>query len=94
VHDLTTRHSFVRVQPYGGPQTSVEWVVEAPQMMDGMTNAVPFGTVDFRDLGAQGELRDLEHISSGSNGYFTSSPDAVASTAQLMRSGFAVRWAP
>ena len=93
VHDLTTRHSFVRVQPYGGPQTSVEWVVEAPEMMDGVTNAVPFGTVDFRDLGAQGELRGLERISAGSNGYFTSSPDAVASTAQLMRSGFDVRWA-
>jgi hypothetical protein len=93
MHDLTTRHSFVRVQPYGGPQTSVEWVVEAPQMIDGVTNAVPFGTVDFRDLGAQGELRDLERISAGSNGSFTSSAYAVASTAQLMRSGFDVCWA-
>jgi hypothetical protein len=63
-------------------------------MLAGVPTAVHFGTVDFRDLGASGELRDLEHISSGSNGYFTSSPDAVASTAQLMRSGFAVRWAP
>ncbi len=62
-------------------------------MIDGVTNAVPFGTVDFRDLGAQGELRDLERISAGSNGSFTSSADAVASTAQLMRSGFDVCWA-
>jgi hypothetical protein len=94
VHDLTTGHSFMRVQPYGGPQTSVEWVVEVPQEMGLTTNPLPFGTVYFKDLAAQGELRDLEHISSGSKGYFTSSPDVVASTAQLMRSGFAVRWAP
>lgn len=94
VHDLTSGHSFMRVQPYGGPQTSVEWVVEAPQVMDLTRNPVPFGTVDFRDLAAQGELRDLERVSFASKGYFTSSPDAVASTAQLMRSGFAVRWDP
>jgi hypothetical protein len=93
VHDLTTRHSFVRVQPYRGPQASVEWIVEAPEIVDGVSNAIPFVAVDFRDLGSQGELRGLERISAGSNGYFTSSPDAVASTAQLMPSGFVVRWA-
>jgi len=94
VHDLTTGHSFMRVQPYGGPQTSVEWVVEAPRVMFVTTDPVPFSTVDFRDLAAQGELRDLERISFGSKGYFTCGPDAVASTAQLMRSGFAVCGAP
>jgi hypothetical protein len=93
VHDLTTGNSFMRVQPYGGPETSVEWVVETPQVMDLTTNPLPFGTVHFKNLAAQGELRDMEDISSGSEGYFTSSPDAVASTVQLLRSGFAVRWA-
>ncbi len=94
VHDLTTGHSFMRVQPYGGPQTSVEWVVEAPEVMNIMTNPVPFSTVDFGDLAAQGELRGLDQISFGSKGHYTSGPGALASTAQLMHSGFAVRLAP
>ena len=90
VHDLTTGHSFALVQRYGGPQTSVEWVVETPEVMDLTPNPVSFGTVDFRDC-AQGELRGPEDISAGSKGHFTSRPDAVASWAQLMESGFAVR---
>jgi hypothetical protein len=94
VHDLTTGHSFTRVQRYGGPQTSVEWVVETPEVMDLTTSPVPFGTVEFRDLAAQGELSYLDRISSGPKGHFTSRPDAVASTAQLMETGFAVHWAP
>lgn len=92
MHDLTTGQSFLRVQPYRGPQTSVEWVVETPRVMDLSTSPVPFGAVHFRDLAAQGKLRDLERISSSSQGYPSSNPDAVASSAQLMRSGFAVNW--
>ena len=53
VHDLTTGHSFALVQRYGGPQTSVEWVVETPEVMDLTPNPVSFGTVNFRDLGAR-----------------------------------------
>jgi hypothetical protein len=94
VHDLTTGHSFMRVQPYGGPQTSVEWVVEARPLLSVKPDPVPFSTVHFRDLAAQGELRDLESISFGSKGHFTCGPGPVASTAQIMRRGFAVHWAP
>ena len=32
MHDLTSKQSFLLAQPYGGPQTSVEWVVEAPRL--------------------------------------------------------------
>jgi len=93
VHDLTAKRSFLLAQPYAGPQTSVEWVVEAPLVMGLVTDPVPFSTVDFRDLGAQGELRDLVRVSFGSKGHFASRPGAVASTTQLMRTGFAVHWA-
>lgn len=31
IHDLTAKQSFQLAQPYAGPQTSVEWVVEAPR---------------------------------------------------------------
>jgi hypothetical protein len=72
----------------------VEWVVEAPEVMNIMTNPVPFSTVDFGDLAADGELRGLDQISFGSKGHYTSGPGALASTAQLMHSGSAVRLAP
>ena len=33
LHDLTAKRSFFLAQRYDGPQTSVEWVVEAPDVM-------------------------------------------------------------
>jgi hypothetical protein len=90
VHDLTDKQSFQLAQPYAGPQTSVEWVVEAPQIMGLERHPVPFGTVHFRNLAAQGEARDLERLSLRSGRDFRSVPGAVASTAQLLRTGFAV----
>lgn len=90
VHDLSDRKSFLLAQPYSGPQTSVEWVVEAPQIMGVTRGPMPFTTVHFHDLGAQGETRDLERFSLRPGPGLTSGPDVVASTAQLMRSGFAV----
>lgn len=93
VHDLTARQSFLLAQPYGGPKTSVEWVVEAPQVLGLPRDPVPFSAVHFRDLGAQGEVRDLERFNLSSGASFTSRPDVVAGTEQLMRSGFAVHLA-
>jgi Peptidase A4 family len=91
VLDLTDKQSFLLAQPYAAPQTSVEWVVEAPQILGLLPrHLVPFSAVHFRDLGAQGEVRDLERFSLGSRSSFTSRPDTVASTEQLMRSGFDV----
>jgi hypothetical protein len=90
VHDLTAKHSFLLAQAFAGPQTSVKWVVEAPEIMGPLRDPVPFTAVHFHDLGAQGEVRDLERFSPGSSTFFRSRPDVVASTAQLMRSGFAV----
>ncbi len=72
----------------------MEWVVEAPQVMGIVTQPVPFRTVRFHDLSAQGELNDLERVSFASKGHFTSSAGSVASAAQLMQTGFAVHWAP
>jgi hypothetical protein len=90
VHDLTANESVVLRQPYAGPQTSVEWVVEAPQVMGLNRDPVPFSAVHFSNLTAQGEAHDLERFSLRSGHDFSFIPDAVGSTAQLMRSGFAV----
>jgi Peptidase A4 family len=94
VHDITTKRSFFLVQPYSGPQTSVEWVVEAPQMMGllGDGNPVPFSVVNFRNLGAEGEARVLERCSFSSGGYFAYPSGAVGTSRQLLR-GFAVHLA-
>jgi hypothetical protein len=90
VHDLTAKRSFLLAQPYAGPQTSVEWVVESPQVVGSLRNPVPFDGVHFRDLGAQGEVRDLERFGTGNGSMSTSRPNVVAAAAQLMRSGFVV----
>ena len=54
LHDLTAKQSFFLAQRYDGPQTSVEWVVEAPDVMGLTRGPVPFSTVDFHDLDADG----------------------------------------
>jgi hypothetical protein len=91
MHDVTAGRSFLLSQPYAGPDTSVEWVVEAPQVMGLFTNPVPFSTVRFRDLGAQGDQRELERVRCCSEG-LASGPSMVASATQLMLAGFAVYW--
>ena len=56
-------------------------MVEAPKVMGSLTSPVPISAVHFRDLNVQGEVRDLERFSHGLGPLFTSSPDAVTSTA-------------
>jgi Peptidase A4 family len=92
IHDLRTSQSFLLAQPYGGPQTSVEWVVEAPQVMGILSNPVPFGSVNFRYLGAEGEARDLDGFSFRSGGQVASPSEVFGSSGQLSR-GFTVHWA-
>ena len=57
LHDLTAKQSFFLAQRYDGPQTSVEWVVEAPDVMGLTRDPVPFSTVGFHDLDADGDAR-------------------------------------
>jgi Peptidase A4 family len=90
VHDLKAKQSFLLAQPYGGSRTSVEWVVETPQDQEPFTSPAPFSVVHFRDLSAQGEVRELERFRPALGSFFRSSTNFVASTGQLMRSGFAV----
>ena len=92
MHDITAGRSFLLSQPYAWPETSVEWVVEAPQVMGLFTDPVPFSTVQFHDLGAQGDPHELERIRCGAK--LGSGPSLVASAAQLTHAGFAVNWAP
>ncbi len=91
VHDLRTNQSFLLAQPYVGPQTSVEWVVEAPQVTGILSNPVPFSTVKFRYLGAEGEAHDLEGFSFSSGGHVASPSEVFGSSGQLIR-GFTVHW--
>jgi hypothetical protein len=92
VHDLTTKRSFLLAQPYVGPQTSVEWVVEAPQVMGILRNPVPFSTVNFRYLGAEGETRDMESFSFRSGGHVAFPSEVIGTSGQFIR-GFTVHWA-
>jgi hypothetical protein len=51
---------------------------------------VPFSTVQFRDLAAQGLSHGLGRFSFSPKSHFEPSVDAVANAGQLMRTGFAV----
>ena len=90
MRDWAGSRSFLLAQPYGGGDSSVEWVVEATTVM-GMTDyPLPVGTVDFRDLGAQGYAQDLVRMSFGSKGHVMFAPYVVTTDKQLLRAGFAV----
>jgi Peptidase A4 family len=92
VHDVTAKRSFLLAQPYAGPQTSVEWVVEAPQLFGVLRNPVPFSTVNFRHLGAEGQTHDLEGFSFRSGGHVASPSEVIGRSSQVIRS-FSVHWA-
>ena len=93
VHDLRTNQSFLLAQPYLGPQTSVEWVVEAPQVMGILGNAVPFSTVNFRYLAAAGQARDVEGFTFHSGDHVATPSKVTGSSGQLI-SGFTVHPGP
>ena len=92
VHDVTAKRSFLLAQPYAGPQASVEWVVEAPQVFGVLRNPVPFSTVNFRHLGAEGQARDLDGFSFRSGAHVASPSEVIGSSGHLIR-GFTVHWA-
>ena len=93
LHDLTAKQSFFFAQRYGGPQTSAEWVVEAPDVMGLTRGPVPFSTVDFHGLDADGDAHGVERFSFGPGRHFASPSGVVEGMAQLTRTGFAVTWA-
>jgi hypothetical protein len=93
MHDVTTKQSFFLAQRYDGPQTSVEWVVEAPDVMGLTRGPVPFSTVEFHDLDADGHVHGVERFTFGSGHHFASPSGVVVNMAQLTRTGFAVTWA-
>jgi Peptidase A4 family len=93
MHDFTAKQSFFLAQRYDGPQTSVEWVVEAPDVMGLTRGPVPFSTVEFHDLDADGYVHGVERFTFGSGHHFASPSGVVVSMGQLRRTGFAVTWA-
>ena len=80
------------MRPFNGPRSSVEWVVEAPQIVDLIRNPLPIDRLDFRNLDAQGETRRVERFTFGS-GRHSVSPSNVANLGELMHKAFTVRWA-
>jgi hypothetical protein len=93
MHDRTAKQSFFLAQRYDGPQTSAEWVVEAPDVMGVTRGPVPFTSVDFHDIDADGQAHGVERFTFGSGRHFASPSGVVASMDQLRRTGFAVMWA-
>ena len=94
LHDLTDLRSSFLAVPYKGPRTSVEWVVEAPQVLGLLKDPVPFSTLNFHDLDADGTPLRLERFVFGSGRCIAFPSGSAATTGQLMRTGFAVNWAP
>ncbi len=54
---------------------------------------LPFNTVSFSYLGANGQARELVRFSYGGKGKVAFGPTAAVNIAQLMGRGFQVRWA-
>lgn len=47
ITDLTSGNSFSTDQPYSGPQTSAEWILEAPSLGGAVTTLANYGTATF-----------------------------------------------
>ena len=92
MHDLTAKQSFFLAQRYDGPNlggmggrgTGCHGPHEGP---------VPFSTVEFHDLDADGHAHGVERFIFSSGRHWASPTGVVASMAQLRRTGFAVTWA-
>jgi Peptidase A4 family len=93
MHDLMAKQTFFLAQRYDGPQSSVEWVVEAPDVLGLTRDPVPFSAVNFHDLDADGNAHGVERFSFGSGSHLASPSDGVATVGRLWRTGFAVTWA-
>ena len=92
MHDITAGRSFLLSQPYAGPRPQWNGWSRPLRSWAFFTDPVPFSTVRFHDLGAEGDLRQLERVRCGSKG-LAAGPSLVASAAQLTHAGFAVHWA-
>ena len=83
IADLTSGQSVSKTVAYSGPESSAEWIEEAPSSAIGQQlTLADFGTAQFTDLGANGAT-----LSSGvlfpvdmvdSNGNIISSPGAIS----------------
>lgn len=89
VKDNTTGQSYATDQTYSGPETSAEWVVEAPSI-DGTPVTLGDYTPDvtFTGLGVDGSQVGLDQIFMIQNGQIVSSPSGLGAT------GFAVAYGP
>ena len=81
VQDNTTGQFSVTDQPYSGPGSSAEWIVEAP-LVNGAP--APLGDyspeVTFSALGASGPAATLDEVIMVQNGVQVSTPSALDST--------------
>ncbi len=78
VLDNTTSQSFTTDQPYTGPETSAEWIVEAPSINGTpATLGVYSPAITFTGLAAAGNRVRLNELVLVQNGAIVSSPSAL-----------------
>ncbi|MHB1500010.1 MAG: G1 family glutamic endopeptidase [Candidatus Dormibacteria bacterium] len=86
--DTTNGQSFTTVQTYTGPLSSVEWIVEAPQVNGAQSTLADYTTTSFTNLAETGPISSEVESLMVQNGQQVSTPSSLTS------SGFAVAYGP
>jgi hypothetical protein len=86
--DNTTRQTFTTEEAYAGPSSSVDWIVEAPEVGGVISTLGDYSPdVTFSDLGLAGSQNTLTYWVMVQNGVQVSTPST-----SLTASGFAVAY--
>jgi len=90
VADKTTGQDFTTYQYYAGPETSAEWIVEAPSLLNGSIEQLGVFTpnVTFSGLGSNGNKVLVDELFMVQNGAIVASPSGVDAN------GFTVAYGP
>jgi hypothetical protein len=89
--DLTTDKSFILTEPYSGPATSAEWIIEAPCLGVSVAPLLPYGHGAFTGLRVgNSQTADLVESLWMHNPDVVSIPQAVRSLDDLLLEGFSL----
>lgn len=88
IYDQATGQDFFQTFAYGGPAKSAEWIVEAPTVFGLIPNILPYQSVTWTGLEAQGHAGILDPVYLVQSGKLQSLPSAIGSARQLMKLGF------
>ena len=93
--DDTNGQSFTTTQPYGGPATSAEWIVEAPETVDTNGNPQPSPLAPYAPDVAIGKMATTGPGTSWYDVLMTSAStpyDVVSTPSSLTPTGFSVAY--